>query len=101
MAMWGGIQVFQGRVIVERKEEALRTALEWRDWTQRVWTDGSTLEDGRVGAATPGGRRRVDRRRGLPRHEQGSLRCGGLRNPSGGQAFPRAERGRAVLHELR
>ena len=42
---------FQGRVFVERKEDALRTAHEWQDLSGTVWTDGSKLESGRVGAA--------------------------------------------------
>ena len=41
----------QGEVIVDSKEEALRTAQEWTDQEGTVWTDGSRLDDGRVGAA--------------------------------------------------
>ena len=36
--------------MVEKKEEALRTAKEW-DHPDTVWTDGSRQEDGAVGAA--------------------------------------------------
>ena len=38
-------------VIVEKKEDALRTASEWTDQGNTVWTDGSRLESGAVGAA--------------------------------------------------
>ena len=41
---------FGGRFVVEKKEEALRTAKEW-DQPDTVWTDGSRQEDGAVGAA--------------------------------------------------
>ena len=37
-------------IVVEKKEEALRTAKEW-DRPDTVWTDGSRQEDGAVGAA--------------------------------------------------
>ena len=43
--------MFQGKVYVERKEEVLKTAKEWKDLSGTVWTDGSRLEDGKVGAA--------------------------------------------------
>ena len=49
--VWDTLREFQGEVIVEQKEDALRTAQEWRDLGRTVWTDGSRLEDGRVGAA--------------------------------------------------
>ena len=48
---WDTLRLFQGRVCVDRKEEALRTAMEWRDLSRTVWMDGSRLENGRVGAA--------------------------------------------------
>ena len=41
---------FGGRIVVEKKEEDLRTAKEW-DRPNTVWTDGSRQEDGAVGAA--------------------------------------------------
>ena len=37
-------------IVVEKKEEALRTAKEWAR-PDTVWTDGSRQEDGAVGAA--------------------------------------------------
>ena len=49
--VWDSLREFQGEVIVEQKEDALRVAQEWRDLERTVWTDGSRLEDGRVGAA--------------------------------------------------
>ena len=49
--VWDTLREFQGQVIVEQKEDALRTALEWKDLRRTVWTDGSRLESGRVGAA--------------------------------------------------
>ena len=39
-----------GVIVIEKKEEALRTAKEW-DRPDTVWTDGSRQEDGAVGAA--------------------------------------------------
>ena len=47
---WEEGRSFGGRIIVEKKEEALRTA---KDWTgpDTVWTDGSRQEDSAVGAA--------------------------------------------------
>ena len=41
----------RARVFVEKKEDALRTAREWPDHQGAVWTDGSRLENGAVGAA--------------------------------------------------
>ena len=40
-------------VYVEKKEEALRVAKEWPDLDQgnTIWTDGSRLGNGAVGAA--------------------------------------------------
>jgi hypothetical protein len=37
---WKGGRKFGGRIVVEKKEEALRTAKEW-DRPDTVWTDGS------------------------------------------------------------
>ena len=41
----------EGRVYVESKEEAFRTAMEWPDQTGTVWTDGPRLDSRAVGAA--------------------------------------------------
>ena len=49
--VWDTLREFQGEVIVDSKEEALRTAQEWADQERAVWTDGSRLDNGRVGAA--------------------------------------------------
>ena len=49
--VWDSLREFQGEVIVEQKEDALRVAQEWRDLERTIWTDGLRLEDGRVGAA--------------------------------------------------
>ena len=48
---WGALRCFQGRVHVDSREEALSAALEWTDQSGTVWTDGSRLENGKVGAA--------------------------------------------------
>ena len=40
-----------GRVYVERREEALRTAKEWQNRSGTICTDGSRLGSGRVWAA--------------------------------------------------
>ena len=47
---WEEGRRFGGMIVVEKKEEALRTAKEW-DRPDTVWTDGSRQEDGAVGAA--------------------------------------------------
>ena len=47
---WEEGRRFGERIVVEKKEEALRTAKEW-DLLDTVWTDGSRQEDGAVGAA--------------------------------------------------
>ena len=49
--MWEEFREQKGEVFVENKEEALRTAEEWQDQSDTVWTDGSRLENGAVGAA--------------------------------------------------
>ena len=49
--VWEGFKVLEGRAFVERKEDALRTARELQDQSRTVWTDGSRLEGGAVGAA--------------------------------------------------
>jgi len=38
-------------IVIESKEEAAAIAKGWQDKLNTVWTDGSRLEDGRVGAA--------------------------------------------------
>ena len=43
---FGGLE----SIVVEKKEEAMRTAKEW-DRPDTIWTDGSRQEDGAVGAA--------------------------------------------------
>ena len=47
---WSEARRFPGRVVVEEREPALRTAKEWRR-LDTVWTDGSGQENGAVGAA--------------------------------------------------
>ena len=49
--VWDTLREFQGEVIVESKEEAPRVAQEWTDQERTVWTDGSRLDGGGVGAA--------------------------------------------------
>ena len=50
---WEEFREIRATVYVERKEEALRVAREWTDENQKdtVWTDGSRLENERVGCA--------------------------------------------------
>ena len=48
---WDVLRGFQGKVYVDSKEEALATAMEWSDQQGTVWTDGSRMENGQVGAA--------------------------------------------------
>ena len=50
---WEEFKELRAEVHVEKKEEALRTAREWTESNQMdtVWTDGSRLEDKKVGAA--------------------------------------------------
>ena len=50
---WEEFREIRAEVHVDRKEEALRTAKSWTDESQEdtVWTDGSRLENERVGAA--------------------------------------------------
>ena len=47
---WEKFRALRGRVLVEEKEKALRAAEEWQDRSCTVWTDGSRLESGPVGA---------------------------------------------------
>ena len=50
---WEEFREIRAEVHVERKEDALKRAKEWTEEDQRdtVWTDGSRLENERVGAA--------------------------------------------------
>ena len=50
---WEEFRELRAEVHVEKKEEALKTAKEWPEASQidTIWTDGSRLEDKRVGAA--------------------------------------------------
>ena len=50
---WEEFRAMRAKVHVEKKEDALRTAREWTEEDQEntVWTDGSRLENGAVGAA--------------------------------------------------
>ena len=48
---WPAHRRFQGKIEVEPREEALRKAKEWKDTKNSIWTDGSRLEGGKVGAA--------------------------------------------------
>ena len=47
----GRYRYFPGEIEAEGRKEAARKATEWGDRKNTVWTDGSMLEDGRVGAA--------------------------------------------------
>ena len=47
---WDEGRRFGGRIVVEKKEEALRTTKGW-DGPNTVWTDRSRQESGAVGAA--------------------------------------------------
>ena len=49
--IWEEFRSPRGGVFVESREDALRTAREWQDLSGTVWTDGSELGNGRVGAA--------------------------------------------------
>ena len=50
---WEEFRELRAEVHVEKKEEALRIAKEWPEANQKdtIWTDGSRLEDKRVGSA--------------------------------------------------
>ena len=47
----GRFRNLSGRVVKEAGEEAFWTARRWRGRERTVWTDGSKLIDGKVGAA--------------------------------------------------
>lgn len=48
---WEELKEIRAEVIVDRRDEALKTAGEWRDYQGTVWVDGSRLEIGAVGAS--------------------------------------------------
>ena len=48
---WDSLRLFQGKVFVDRKEEALEVARGWTERERTLWTDGSRLENGEAGAA--------------------------------------------------
>ena len=48
--VWTAFRRFKGRIQIDPRGEALRAAKGWGDRRNTVWTDGSRLEDGRVGA---------------------------------------------------
>ena len=45
------MRLFQGKVHVDSREEALVVAMDWTDQSGTVWTDGSRMENGHVGTA--------------------------------------------------
>ena len=47
---WGQCRRFPGQVVVDSRKEALDTAVAWNR-RDTIWTDGSRLDDCRVGAA--------------------------------------------------
>ena len=49
--VWGDFRVFPGQVHLTGSEEALGVAKGWNEWARTAWTDGSRLDNGRVGAA--------------------------------------------------
>ena len=50
--VWGEGRAFLGRVVIQEKEQALAVAGGWdTDSPNTVWTDGSRLDSGDVGAA--------------------------------------------------
>ena len=68
--MWEEFRELGARVIVEGKEEALRTARKWSDHQGTIWTNGSRIESGAVGAGlTFRTERGWDRRGNLPGKE--------------------------------
>ena len=58
MQHWSEARRFPGRIVIEKREEALRRAKGWKR-PDTLWTDGSRQEMEEVGAAcvweTPGG----------------------------------------------
>ena len=47
---WSASRRFPGRIVIEERAGALATANEWRR-RDTIWTDGSRLSSGEVGAA--------------------------------------------------
>ena len=47
---WGNCRLFPGQAIVESREGALLTADSWSQG-DTIWTDGSRLDSGKIGAA--------------------------------------------------
>ena len=48
---WEEFKELRAEVFVERMEEALETARNWKDQERTIWTDGSRLDNKAVGAA--------------------------------------------------
>ena len=48
---WSRYRRFQGSIVIDPRGEALRVAKSWKDKKNTIWTDGSRLRDGKVGAA--------------------------------------------------
>ena len=49
--VWEEFRHIEGEIVLDRKEDALKTATEWQDRHRTIWTNGSRLEDGSIGAA--------------------------------------------------
>ena len=47
---WGARRVFPGQILVGNREKAIQVAGAWRQG-DTIWTDGSRLDSGKVGAA--------------------------------------------------
>ena len=48
---WEEFKEIRAGVIVQKKEDALMTARDWADHQGTIWTDGSRIDSGAVGAA--------------------------------------------------
>jgi ribonuclease HI len=48
---WGDSRKLQGKLVVEEKEAATKTAKTWGEKENTIWTDGSRLDDKKVGCA--------------------------------------------------
>ena len=48
---WTRSRRFQGKIRIDSRGKAYQAAKNWSDRRNTIWTDGSRLEDGRVGAA--------------------------------------------------
>ena len=62
---WEEFRELRARVFVENKEDALRTARDWTDQENTVWTDGSRLENGAVEATVVFTEEGVWKRKGI------------------------------------